>query len=142
MLKGVILTTNPAAQILDYTHEIEAQKVNQAAYLLHTGYRYFPNGTVHLVVVDPGVGSDRKAIALRSPQWAFVAPDNGVLTYVAQGSQFWAGSNGGLFTSTDTGVTFTEDSDGLPPGTPVRGLFFAQGYVVADTPDGVFLNQF
>ena len=84
MLKGVILTTNPAAQILDYAHEIEAQKVNQAAYLLHTGYRYFPNGTVHMVVVDPGVGSDRKAIALRSPQWAFVAPDNGVLTYVWQ----------------------------------------------------------
>lgn len=66
---------------------------------------------------------------------------SGVLTYVAQGSQFWAGSNGGLFTSTDLGVTFTEDSDGLAPGTSVRGLFFAQGYVVADTPDGVFINQ-
>ena len=82
MLKGVILATNAAAHLVDYTHEIEAQKVNQAAYLLHTGYRYFPPGTVHLVVVDPGVGSDRKAIALAAPNWAFVAPDNGVLTYV------------------------------------------------------------
>lgn len=82
MLKGVILTINPAARPLDYTHDIEAQKVAQAAYLLQTGYRYFPAGTIHMVVVDPGVGSNRKALALRSPYAAFVAPDNGVLTYV------------------------------------------------------------
>ncbi len=84
VLKGVILTINPAARPLDFIHDVEAQKVAQAAYLLHTGYRYFPSGTVHLVVVDPGVGGERKAIALRSPSWAFVAPDNGVLTYVWQ----------------------------------------------------------
>ncbi len=82
VLKGVILTINPQAQPLDFTHQIEPQNVAQAAYLLHTGYRYFPSGSVHLIVVDPGVGSDRKAIALATPEYAFVAPDNGVLTYV------------------------------------------------------------
>lgn len=84
MLKGVILTINPAAQPLDYAHDISPQHVDQAAFLLHTGYRFFPRGTVHLVVVDPGVGSKRKALALRTPHYAFVAPDNGVLTYIWQ----------------------------------------------------------
>ncbi|MBM7846431.1 SAM hydrolase/SAM-dependent halogenase family protein [Herpetosiphon giganteus] len=82
VLKGVILSVNPQATLIDVTHEIDAQRIAQAAYLLHTGYRYFPDGTVHLVIVDPGVGGDRKAVALCSPRWAFVAPDNGVLSYV------------------------------------------------------------
>lgn len=66
---------------------------------------------------------------------------SGVLTYVAQGTQFWAGSNGGLFLSTDDGLTFAEANDGLPAATSVRALFFAQGYVLVDSPDGVFVNQ-
>lgn len=82
VLKGVILAVNPHARVVDLTHDVRAQQIAQAAYIFHTGYRYFPAGTVHVVVVDPGVGSERKAIALRSPNLAFVAPDNGVLTYV------------------------------------------------------------
>lgn len=84
MLKGVLLTTNPAVRIFDYTHEIEPQNIAQAAYLLHTGHGYFPKGTVHVVVVDPGVGSQRRAIAFASPEWAVVAPDNGIITYLWQ----------------------------------------------------------
>ncbi len=66
---------------------------------------------------------------------------NGVLTYVAQGTRFWAGGNGGLLRSDDNGVTFADDSAGLPQGTPVRALFFAGSYALVDTPDGPYLNQ-
>jgi len=81
-MKGVILGINPQAVIVDLSHEIAPQDVREAAYVLYTAYRYFPPRTVHLVVVDPGVGSERRAIALRTRQAVFVAPDNGVLSYV------------------------------------------------------------
>lgn len=64
-----------------------------------------------------------------------------VLTYVANGPRFWAGTTDGLFASDDDGVTFAAAADGLPSGATVRGLFFAQGYAVADTSDGVYVNQ-
>ncbi len=66
---------------------------------------------------------------------------DGVLFYAAEGTRFYAGGDGGLKTSDDNGVTFTDDSDGLPVGTTVRALFFAGSYVIADTPDGPFINQ-
>ncbi len=81
-MKGVILKINPGAAIVDITHEIEPQDTFQAACIIGTAYPYFPDGTVHVVVVDPGVGSNRKAIILRTPRAYFVAPDNGVLSYV------------------------------------------------------------
>jgi len=81
-MKGVILGIDPTATIVDISHEIAPQDVRAAAYTLYTTYPYFPQGTIHLVVVDPGVGSERRAIALRTPQATFVAPDNGVLSYV------------------------------------------------------------
>lgn len=82
IMKGVILGINPQAQIVDVTHAITPQDTHQAAYMLQTYYRYFPAGTVHIVVVDPGVGSQRQAIAVQTPEAQFVAPDNGVLTFV------------------------------------------------------------
>ena len=82
-MKGVILGINPRAVIVDLCHEIAPQNVREAAYVLYTAYRYFPPRTVHVVVVDPGVGSERRAIALRTRQAVFVAPDNGVLSYIA-----------------------------------------------------------
>lgn len=81
-MKGVIVNIAPEARIVDITHDVGPQDTHQAAYIVHTFYSYFPTGTVHLVVVDPGVGSDRRAIALGTPEATFVAPDNGVLTYV------------------------------------------------------------
>jgi S-adenosylmethionine hydrolase len=81
-MKGVILGINPEAQIIDTCHLIEPQNVLQAAFVLETAYRFFPERTIHVVVVDPGVGTGRRAIILRTPQFDFVAPDNGVLSYV------------------------------------------------------------
>ncbi len=81
-MKGVILSIGPTAIIVDISHDIAPQDVREAAYVLYAAYPYFPQGTIHVVVVDPGVGSERRAIALRTPQATFVAPDNGVLSYV------------------------------------------------------------
>jgi len=81
-MKGVILTINPEAVIVDICHSIEPQNIMQAAFILSTAYHYFPAGTIHLAVVDPGVGSQRKAIILKTAKALFVAPDNGILSYV------------------------------------------------------------
>jgi len=81
-MKGVILGIDPTVTIVDISHDIPPQDVREAAYVLYTAYTYFPQGTIHVVVVDPGVGSERRAIALRTPQATFVAPDNGVLSYI------------------------------------------------------------
>jgi S-adenosyl-L-methionine hydrolase (adenosine-forming) len=82
IMKGVILNIAPTAQIVDITHEIEPQSILQAALALEASHPYFPKNTVHLVVVDPGVGSERRAIAVKNKSATFVGPDNGVLTPV------------------------------------------------------------
>ncbi|MFQ5813222.1 MAG: S-adenosyl-l-methionine hydroxide adenosyltransferase family protein [Anaerolineae bacterium] len=86
-MKGVILSIHPTATIVDISHDIAPQDVREAAYTLYAAYPYFPQGTIHVVVVDPGVGSERRAIALRTSQAIFVAPDNGVLSYVVAGER-------------------------------------------------------
>jgi S-adenosyl-L-methionine hydrolase (adenosine-forming) len=83
-MKGVILSINPQAKIIDITHAIEPQSINQAAFILHTTWRYFPEGTIHLIVVDPGVGSHRKAVIMKTPSATFVTPDNGSLSFIIQ----------------------------------------------------------
>ena len=80
LMKGVILSINPAVAIVDITHQIEPQDITQAAFAIHAAYRYFPAGSVHLIVVDPGVGTGRSLLALEMNEQYFVAPDNGVLT--------------------------------------------------------------
>lgn len=79
-MKGVILSICPEATLVDITHEIRPQALRQAAHVLSTAVPHFPAGTVHLVVVDPGVGSMRRAIVVQSRQATYVAPDNGVLS--------------------------------------------------------------
>jgi hypothetical protein len=81
-LKGVILGINPKAIIVDISHFIEPQNIKQAAFVLSTVHRYFPKDTIHAVIVDPGVGSQRRAIILKTQEALFVAPDNGVLSYI------------------------------------------------------------
>jgi S-adenosylmethionine hydrolase len=81
-MKGVILTVCPQAQMVDITHQVRPQAVSQAAYLLSFAAPYFPPDTVHLVVVDPGVGSERRAVAVQGERALYVAPDNGVLSWV------------------------------------------------------------
>ncbi len=82
VMKGVMLGINPRATIVDICHAVEPQNIQQAAFVLGNAHRYFPEGTIHVVVVDPGVGSGRRAIILKTPSSYFVAPDNGVLSYV------------------------------------------------------------
>jgi S-adenosylmethionine hydrolase len=78
-MKGVILSICPQATLVDITHEIRPQAVRQAAHVLHSAIPYFPPGVVHLVVVDPGVGSARRPVAVCTERAIYVAPDNGVL---------------------------------------------------------------
>jgi len=81
-MKGVILRIFPEARLVDITHHISPQDVLEASLVLESGYRYFPPGTVHLVVVDPGVGGARRPILVAGEQHYFVGPDNGTFTRV------------------------------------------------------------
>ncbi|MCX7739217.1 MAG: SAM-dependent chlorinase/fluorinase [Hydrogenothermaceae bacterium] len=79
-VKGVMLSINPNITIVDISHEIEPFDILEASLILKSTYRYFPTGTVFLSVVDPGVGTDRKAIIVKTSKYIFVSPDNGLLT--------------------------------------------------------------
>jgi len=85
VMKGIILSIHPAAVIVDITHQIDPQDIVQAAFTIKSAYRYFPKRSVHLIVVDPGVGGERDIIAIQSRDHIFVAPDNGVLTLILEG---------------------------------------------------------
>jgi S-adenosylmethionine hydrolase len=80
ILKGVILGIAPACRIIDLSHEIKPFDRASAAWLIANSYRYFPAGTIHLVVVDPGVGSLRRSILLKGAEGSFVGPDNGTFS--------------------------------------------------------------
>ena len=82
VMKGVALSINPKAEMVDLTHQIAPQDLAQAAFVLGTSYRYFPPYAVHVVVVDPGVGTERRPVAVATPHGRFVGPDNGVFTAV------------------------------------------------------------
>jgi S-adenosylmethionine hydrolase len=83
-LKGVILSINPYVQIVDIVHTIRPQKIQQAGYILWTSYRYFPKNTYFLNIVDPGVGTNRKILIMRTKEYTFLAPDNGLLDFIYQ----------------------------------------------------------
>lgn len=83
-VKGVILKINPQAQIVDISNEISPQDIWEAAYTLRSAYSHFPKGTVHLAVVDPGVGSGRKPITVVTESYYFVGPDNGLFSLIYQ----------------------------------------------------------
>jgi S-adenosyl-L-methionine hydrolase (adenosine-forming) len=82
VMKGVILQINPAIAIVDLTHHIPPQNIALGSFQLQNAYRHFPPGTVHLAVVDPGVGSTRNAIAIAAATGFFVGPDNGIFSGV------------------------------------------------------------
>lgn len=81
VMKGVILGINPEAVIVDLTHEIRPQDIGEGAFALFTSFRYFPPSTIHLVVVDPGVGGERAALLAETDCGTFIGPDNGVLSW-------------------------------------------------------------
>lgn len=82
-MKGGILATYPAATIVDITHGVEPYQIEQGAFFLAQAYKTFPAGTVHVAVVDPGVGTARQCLTARTSGHYFVAPDNGLLSHVA-----------------------------------------------------------
>ncbi len=88
VMKGVILSVHPAAVIVDISHQIDPQDVRQAAYMLRSSWPYFPAGTVHVTVVDPGVGGKRCILAAQYSGHFFLAPDNGILSLLAEDGDF------------------------------------------------------
>jgi len=98
-MKGVILSRCPEAQLVDISHDIPPFSVPAAAYAIDQSAPFFPRGTVHLVVVDPGVGTDRKPLLVTASNQFFVAPDNGVLSFILtrdRKAQAWEISNSKL----------------------------------------------
>lgn len=83
-IKAVILSISPNARIVDVTHEVDKFSIRMGAYVLACAAPYFPDGTVHLAVVDPGVGTRRRAILIQTPNSFFIGPDNGVLALAAK----------------------------------------------------------
>jgi len=83
-LKGTILKINPLARIVDITHSIRSFDITSASFILFSCYKYFPEKTIFLVVVDPGVGSSRRILLVETKKYFFIAPDNDVLTLVLE----------------------------------------------------------
>jgi S-adenosylmethionine hydrolase len=88
-MKGVILSINPGVIIVDISHEIPPQDIEAAAFNLLCCYKSFPAGTVHVAVVDPGVGSDRKPIVIECADQFFVGPDNGIFSWICERENEW-----------------------------------------------------
>jgi len=83
-MKGVILKVNPRCQVVDITHEVNPQDIAEGAFILANAYSYFPEGTVHLAVVDPEVGGKRNPLLIVTERYFFVGPDNGLFSLVLQ----------------------------------------------------------
>jgi len=83
-MKGAALEIDPDLQLVDLCHQVPPRQIAAGAYLLETGYNAFPAGTIHVAVVDPGVGTARNALAIRAGEYYFLAPDNGLLSRVLE----------------------------------------------------------
>jgi len=117
VMKGVILRIDPRAVIVDLCHQVAPQGIAEGAFLLASGYRYFDPGAIFVAVVDPGVGSERRPIALKTPHGAFVGPDNGLFGPIAEQFGARAMADAGrlsLTGSTLEGVTLANDRYFLP----------------------------
>ena len=86
-VKGVMLSLNPDVTFVDISHQVPPQDIFTGAFTLSQAYPCFPQGTVHFAVVDPGVGTSRKALAATAAGHYFVAPDNGILTYIMEANE-------------------------------------------------------
>lgn len=83
-MKGVIFSINSSAAVVDLSHQIGSHQIQEAGYFLKSCYRYFPEGTIHVAVVDPGVGTERRALLVSAAGSFFVGPDNGLFTEVLE----------------------------------------------------------
>lgn len=88
-MKGVALSICPHVQFVDLCHEITKQSIQEAAFILEISHAYFPEGSIFLCVVDPGVGTERQAIVARNDKYYFVGPDNGAFSFVEMKSKTW-----------------------------------------------------
>src|SRR3989344_5807694 len=79
VMKGVIYSTNPNSKIVDLYNFVNPQNVKEGAWILYNNYKYFPKNTIFLCVVDPGVGSKRQCLAIKTKNYFFVGPDNGLM---------------------------------------------------------------
>jgi S-adenosylmethionine hydrolase len=86
-MKGVILNINPTVHMVDISNSIQSYDVLDGALAISQAYRYFPSATIHLVIVDPGVGTSRRPLLVRTEKHYFLAPDNGVLSFVFEAEQ-------------------------------------------------------
>ena len=86
-MKGVMLGINNQVRVVDISHTVTPHAVEEAAFLLNACYHYFPDGTVHVAVVDPDVGSPRRRLLVTTSRYFFVAPDNGILTHIFENEQ-------------------------------------------------------
>ena len=91
IMKGVMLGLAPQARIVDLCHEVTPYQIPEAGFILCQSYRYFPKGSIHVVVVDPGVGSERRAIAVEAFGHRFIGPDNGVFSMLLREAAFDSG---------------------------------------------------
>ena len=130
-MKGVILGLAPNVQIVDITHDIPSYDVIEASIVVYEACRYFPAGTIHVVVVDPGVGSKRRPIVLsgkgKHPDQIFIAPDNGVLSLVLGSSEARHITNDSLFRNPVSQTFHGRDifapvAAKLAAGTPIESV--------------------
>lgn len=135
VMKGVILGINPAARVVDLTHAVPPQAIEIGALFLRLAVPYFAPGTIHLAVVDPGVGSDRRAVCVETRSGIFVGPDNGVLVPAAEDAgitravecterSYWLSSVGPTFHGRDI---FAPVAGHLSRGIDVRRMGSAAG---------------
>lgn len=112
VMKGVIKSINPEAEIIDLCHDVPAYDIRAAALTLRDSHAFFPPGAIHIVVVDPGVGGERKAIAVQAAENFYIGPDNGVFTYVYKSDpsyQAFEITNGEYMLSTVSGTFHGRD---------------------------------
>jgi len=124
-VKGAILTVCPEVNLVDVAHGLPPHDVMAGAFALSAAYRFFPAGTVFLAVVDPGVGSSRRALAVEAAGYRFVAPDNGLLTFVlrdARPARVHEVTNAGLFRFEVAPTFHARDVFGPVAGHLARGL--------------------
>lgn len=160
-MKGVILGIMPHARLIDITHEVPPQEVAAGAFILSAHYRYFPSGTVHVAVIDPGVGTSRHAIACFHDGHYFVGPDNGLFDFCARAApppavrlsrrEFWRTALSNTFHGRDIfapvaahlakGVALEElgDSFTLKPQRPAHACKFEQDILQGEI---VFSDRF
>jgi S-adenosyl-L-methionine hydrolase (adenosine-forming) len=89
IMKGVILSINPEATIVDITHDITPQNIEEAAFLIEEYHRFFPPGTIHMAVIDPTVGSERRPIIVSKDNNVFIGPDNGLFTLILDDAEVY-----------------------------------------------------